>query len=90
MAAAQVRRQQAQRDLGLGLGLGRGLGLGVGKHTETLHRLPTIRQHPEKETLKNNARRLHKLPKHSPSSVYIMSVPPTYNQYKECGPWLIY
>ena len=38
------------------------------KHTETFHRLPTIRQHPEKEeTIKNKARRLHKLPKHPPN-----------------------
>ena len=55
MAAAQIRRQQAQRDLGLGPGLGRGLGLGVGKQTETFHRLPTIRQHPEKETIKKQS-----------------------------------
>ena len=30
VAAAQIRGQQAKRDIGLGLGLGRCLGLGVG------------------------------------------------------------
>ena len=30
MTAAQIRRQQAKRDIGLGLVLGRCLGLGVG------------------------------------------------------------
>ena len=38
----------------------------IKKQTETSHRLPTIRQHTEKEAInKKKARQLHKVPKHS-------------------------
>ena len=38
------------------------------KHAETFHRLPTIRQHPEKETIKKQSQTITQATEHSTSS----------------------